>query len=106
MTSSLRMALLACASFVGLALAGPALAAYNPSLTIEQSSYKLGAPATVDVFLEPQWELAEYVTFIRFSPELASAYTDTLGDLTLGTLGGAVGAAIVGLRYSPRTNAT
>lgn len=43
------------------------------------------------------WELAEYVTFIRFSPELATAYTDTLGDLTLGTLGGAFGAAIVGL---------
>ena len=43
------------------------------------------------------WELAEYVTFIRFSPELATAYIDTLGDLALGTLGGAVGAAIVGL---------
>ena len=43
------------------------------------------------------WELAEYVTFIRFSPELTTAYIDTLGDLTLGTLGGAVGAAIVGL---------
>lgn len=43
------------------------------------------------------WELAEYVTFIRFSSELATAYLDTLGDLTLGTLGGAMGAAIVGL---------
>jgi hypothetical protein len=43
------------------------------------------------------WELAEYVTFIRFSPELSTAYTDTLGDLTLGTLGGVVGAAVVGL---------
>jgi hypothetical protein len=43
------------------------------------------------------WELAEYVTFIRYSSELATAYTDTLGDLTLGTLGGALGAAIVGL---------
>ena len=43
------------------------------------------------------WELAEYITFIRFSPELATAYMDTLGDLTLGTLGGALGAAIVGL---------
>ena len=43
------------------------------------------------------WELAEYLTFIRFSSELATAYTDTLGDLTLGTLGGALGAAIVGL---------
>jgi hypothetical protein len=44
------------------------------------------------------WELAEYVTFVRFSSELATAYTDTLGDLTLGTLGGTLGAAIVGLR--------
>jgi hypothetical protein len=52
------------------------------------------------------WELAEYVTFIRFSPELATAYVDTLGDLTLGTLGGAVGAAIVGLRSSRSTRAT
>jgi hypothetical protein len=43
------------------------------------------------------WELAEYVTFVRFSSELATAYTDTLGDLTLGTLGGALGAAIVSL---------
>jgi len=43
------------------------------------------------------WELAEYLTFIRFSSELATAYTDTLGDLTLGTLGGALGAAIVDL---------
>ena len=47
------------------------------------------------------WELAEYVTFIRFSPELATAYTDTLGDLTLGTLGGTLGAAVVGLRTRP-----
>ena len=47
------------------------------------------------------WELAEYVTFIRFSSELATAYTDTLGDLTLGTLGGTIGAAIVGLRTRP-----
>ena len=42
------------------------------------------------------WELAEYVTFIRDSDELATAYTDTLGDLVLGTLGGVVGAGIVG----------
>ena len=38
------------------------------------------------------WELAEYFAFIRFSSELATAYTDTLGDLALGTLGGALGA--------------
>jgi hypothetical protein len=47
----LRLALLVCASFVGLAFAGPALAAYSPSLKVEQSSYKLGAPFTVDLFV-------------------------------------------------------
>lgn len=41
------------------------------------------------------WEIAEYVTFIQNSPELATAYTDTLGDLVLGTLGSALGALLV-----------
>jgi hypothetical protein len=51
MKKSLRLALLTGASFVALAFAGQALAAYNPSLTIEQSSYKLGAPFTADLFI-------------------------------------------------------
>jgi hypothetical protein len=41
------------------------------------------------------WELAEYLTFIRNSPELATAYTDTLGDLTLGSIGGTLASAAV-----------
>jgi hypothetical protein len=41
------------------------------------------------------WELAEYITFIRYSPELTTAYTDTLGDLMLGTLGGSLASAAV-----------
>jgi hypothetical protein len=41
------------------------------------------------------WELMEYVTFIPNSPEAATAYRDTLGDLALGTLGGTA-AAIAG----------
>ena len=41
------------------------------------------------------WELAEYVTFIRGNPnELATAYTDTLGDLTLGLTGSCVAATV------------
>jgi hypothetical protein len=36
------------------------------------------------------WELFEYATFIPGSPEAAGAYRDTLGDLVLGTLGGAL----------------
>jgi hypothetical protein len=38
------------------------------------------------------WELAEYFTFIRNSPELATAYEDTLGDMSLGLAGSTVAA--------------
>ena len=38
------------------------------------------------------WELLEYVTFIRHSSELHTAYTDTLGDLLLGLSGSVVAA--------------
>ena len=38
------------------------------------------------------WEFAEYFAFIRDSPELATASTDTLGDLALGLTGSAVAA--------------
>ena len=40
------------------------------------------------------WEFAEYFTFIRNSPELRTAYTDTLGDLALGLAGSVVAAAL------------
>ncbi|MCW2760345.1 MAG: hypothetical protein JWR85_546 [Marmoricola sp.] len=33
------------------------------------------------------WELGEWYTFIRHGTEINTAYEDTLGDLTLGTLG-------------------
>jgi hypothetical protein len=50
------------------------------------------------------WELAEYITFIRNSPELATAYTDTLGDLVLGTTGSAIASALVAA-FVPRRRA-
>jgi hypothetical protein len=40
------------------------------------------------------WEFAEYWTFIRHSDELATAYTDTLGDLALGMTGTCVATAL------------
>ena len=40
------------------------------------------------------WEFAEYFTFIRNSPELETAYTDTLGDLALGLSGSSLAAAV------------
>ncbi|MGH2394257.1 MAG: hypothetical protein ACRDGH_12335, partial [Candidatus Limnocylindria bacterium] len=51
------------------------------------------------------WELAEYVTFIKDSPELATAYTDTLFDQILGTAGGALAAALVAWFVPPRSEA-
>ena len=41
------------------------------------------------------WELGEWFTFIRHGTELSDAYTDTLGDLALGTLGSLVAALMV-----------
>jgi hypothetical protein len=38
------------------------------------------------------WELAEYFAFIRNSSELDTAYTDTLGDMTLGLAGSTTAA--------------
>ncbi len=55
------------------------------------------------------WELLEYVTFIRHSPELKTAYHDTLGDLALGLLGSVIAAASVawlGRRQRPSRSAT
>jgi len=44
------------------------------------------------------WELGEYFAFIRGGTELATAYTDTLGDLTLGTLGALLAGLLVARR--------
>ena len=48
------------------------------------------------------WELLEYVTFIRHSNELETAYTDTLGDLSLGLTGSVVAAALTVTVLWPR----
>lgn len=44
------------------------------------------------------WEVGEYYAFIRNGTELATAYTDTLGDLALGTLGGTIAGVVVARR--------
>jgi hypothetical protein len=46
-------------------------------------------------------EVGEYFAFIRHSSELATAYTDTLGDLTLG-LGGSTLTAVVAVAWDVR----
>ena len=56
------------------------------------------------------WEIGEYFAFIRNSSELATAYTDTLGDLALGLGGSTLTAAIAVIvlrqprrRFKPRS---
>ena len=49
------------------------------------------------------WEIGEYFAFIRGGTELATAYTDTLGDVTLGTLGALAAGTLVARRaWTPR----
>ena len=52
------------------------------------------------------WELGEYFAFIRNSPELATAYRDTLGDLALGLSGSTVTAVVAAVALSRRNRAT
>jgi hypothetical protein len=53
------------------------------------------------------WEIGEYFAFIRGGTELATAYTDTLGDLTLGTLGAlAAGTLVAWGHRTPRATRT
>jgi hypothetical protein len=44
------------------------------------------------------WELGEWWAFIRHGTELDTAYTDTLGDEALGTLGGIAAGAVIAAR--------
>ena len=50
------------------------------------------------------WELGEWWTFIRHGTELGTAYTDTLGDEALGTLGAAL-AGLTVVRQASRAAA-
>jgi hypothetical protein len=61
--------------------------------------WALGAlVAGIGAVLAIAWELAEWYTFIRHGTELNTAYTDTLGDEGLGTLGGAFAGLLLAWR--------
>lgn len=80
------------------------------SLAVGQLAMRLGlaAPGIATVVVGAGavaailWELGEYVAFIRDSPELATAYTDTLGDMALGLGGAAAAVASATLLRRPR----
>jgi hypothetical protein len=93
MKRSFRLALLACASFIGLAFAGQALAAYDPSLTMEQSSYKPGAHITADVFIFSKAANDPTAKITIFSPKGYSANLSATPGTKIGRV-----AALVRLR--------
>ena len=59
----------------------------------ETMAFVIGFGATAAIL----WEVGEYFAFIRHSEELATAYSDTLGDMALGLAGSAVAALIAAL---------
>ncbi|CAN5794660.1 hypothetical protein BH20ACT6_BH20ACT6_25080 [soil metagenome] len=51
--------------------------------------------AGIGALLAVGWELAEWFFFIRHGTEIDTAYEDTLGDQSLGTLGGVLAAIVI-----------
>ena len=80
--------------FNWMLLSGSFVALVRPRIgrSWELAGLCIGFGATTAIL----WELLEYWTFIRDSPELTTAYKDTLGDLALGLSGSAVTAALAG----------
>jgi hypothetical protein len=79
--------------FVNWALLGGAVAAALRRVDVKRAelfSLVVGFGGVTAIL----WEVGEYFAFIRNSPELATAYTDTLGDLSLGLSGSTLTAAI------------
>jgi hypothetical protein len=101
MKKSLRLALLVCASFAGLAFAAPALAKYDPSLTIEQSSYKVGAATTADVLVAISDDADPTAQLKIFSPSGYSANLTAAPGTKIGTVFAIVKAKLLGNALLP-----
>jgi hypothetical protein len=96
MKKSFRLALLSGACFLGLAFAAPAFSAYNPSLIMEQSSYKLGATSTADVFIAIDPNADPTAQLRIFSPAGYSANLTAAPGTKIGTVVARVKAKALG----------
>ena len=102
MKKSVRMLLVTCAGLLGLAFAGPALAAYEPSLTVEQSNYKVGGSPTVDFFIfsDPDNDPTAKLTIFSpsgYSSNISQAPGTTIGNAVAFVKAGALGGSILPL---------
>ena len=75
-----------------------ALALRNRVRPWETLAYVVGFGAVTAIL----WKVAEYFAFIRRSPELETAYTDTLGDLALGLTGSVAAGIASSVRSRPK----
>jgi hypothetical protein len=91
MKNRLRLLLVVCAGVLGLASAASALAAYQPDLTVQQSSYKVGAATTAGflVTIDPSNDPTAKMTI--FSP---AGYANNLSQ----TPGTVIGKALAYVR--------
>jgi hypothetical protein len=96
MKKSFRLALLSGACFLGLAFAAPAFSAYNPSLIMEQSSYKLGATSTADVFIAIDPDADPTAQLRIFSPAGYSANLTAAPGTKIGSVVARVKAKALG----------
>jgi hypothetical protein len=102
MRKSFRLALLVGACSAGLALAAPAMAKYNPSLIIEQTSYKLRAAPVVDVFIHIDADADPTAKLTIFSPpgytaSLTAAPGTKIGSVVARVKAKALGGALLPL---------
>ena len=102
MKKSIRLALLAGACFLGLAVAAPAFSAYDPELIMEQSSYKLGGATTADVFIAIDPDADPTAQLRIFSPvgynaNLTAAPGTEIGNVVARVKAKALGGALLTL---------
>ena len=102
MKKSIRLALLSGACFLGLAVAAPAFSAYDPELIMEQTSYKLGAATTADVFIaidpgaDPTAQLRIFSP-VGYNANLTAAPGTEIGKVVARVKAKALGGALLTL---------
>jgi len=96
MKKSIRLALLSGACFLGLAFAAPAFSAYDPSLIMEQSSYKVGGATTADVFIAISPDADPTAQLRIFSPAGYTASLTAAPGTKIGTVVARVKAKALG----------
>ena len=102
MTNPLRLLVLACASFIALAFAGTALAAYTPRLIINQQNYRPGGGGGVEIFVAiPQNDDATARVLIIAPPGYTATLTQApgtrIGSVVARVKANALGGAVLPL---------